>query len=68
MRTRLLRGQRDHDSLFNDLSEDRINPSCFFAAPNSYPAMACWVELNQDSLRWGWDALGGYIYPYEFTE
>lgn len=68
MRTRLLRTLDDHSALYSELEKSGIDPSIFSDPPTSYPAMACWVERDIDSMRYGWDASGDYVYPSDFVE
>ena len=53
-------------SLYCSLEKDKIDPSTFNRPPTYYPAIACWSEREIDSMRFGWDADGDYIYPDDF--
>ena len=66
MHTRLLLALADHQALYRDLQERGVKPYVFKTPPASYPAMACWVERDIDSMSYGWDASGDYVYPSDF--
>lgn len=68
METRLLKGPLDHEALCAELEKGGIDPSVFKDPPDTYPALACWVERDINSMRYGWDANGDYVYPSIFDE
>ena len=67
MKTRLLQNRAEHEALYEELKAQGVDPDVFGEPPDEYPAMACWVERDINSMRYGYDASGDYIYLSSFT-